>query len=41
MQLPMLAGRTIGPHDVDGAPLAAVINEVFAATYFPGRNPLG
>jgi predicted permease len=41
MQLPMLAGRPIGPHDVDGAPLAAVINEVFATSYFPGRNPLG
>ncbi|HZS54470.1 MAG TPA: ABC transporter permease [Bryobacteraceae bacterium] len=41
MQIPMLAGRSLGPHDVDGAPLAAVVNEVFATTYFPGRNPLG
>jgi predicted permease len=41
MQIPMQAGRPIGPHDVDGAPLAAVVNEVFVTTYFPGRNPLG
>jgi predicted permease len=41
MQIPLLAGRPIGLHDVDGAPLVAVVNEVFATTYFPGSNPLG
>ena len=41
MQLAVLLGRPIGSHDVDGAPLAAVVNEVFAKTYFPNQNPIG
>jgi predicted permease len=41
MQLPILLGRPIGPHDVRGAPLAAVVNEVFAKRYFPNQNPVG
>jgi predicted permease len=41
MQLPMLLGRPIDSHDVDGAPLVAVVNEVFARKYFPNQNPLG
>src|SRR6266498_1208268 len=41
MQLPILVGRPIDARDVEGAPLAAVVNEVFAKTYFPGHNPIG
>jgi len=41
MQLPILLGRPIGAHDVDGAALAAVVNEVFAKKYFPNQNPIG
>ncbi|MBV9675974.1 MAG: ABC transporter permease, partial [Acidobacteriaceae bacterium] len=41
MQIPILLGRPIDSHDVDGAPLAAVINEVFAKHYFPHENALG
>ena len=41
MQLPILLGRPIGSRDVDGAPLAAVVNEVFAKKYFPNQNPIG
>lgn len=41
MQLPVLLGRPIGSRDVDGAPLAAVVNEVFAKKYFPNQNPIG
>ena len=41
MQLPILVGRPIGAHDVQGAPLAAVVNEVFAKQYFPNQNPIG
>lgn len=41
MQLPMLIGRSIDAHDRDGAPLAAVVNEVFAKKYFPNQNPIG
>jgi predicted permease len=41
MQLPMSLGRSIDSRDVDGAPLAAVVNEVFAKKYFPHQNPIG
>ncbi|MGH9582142.1 MAG: ABC transporter permease, partial [Bryobacteraceae bacterium] len=41
MQLPILFGRPIDSHDVDGAPLAAVVNEIFAERYFPKQNPIG
>ncbi len=41
MQLPILLGRPIDSHDVDGAPAAAVVNEVFANKYFPNQNPIG
>jgi macrolide transport system ATP-binding/permease protein len=41
MQIPILLGRALDSHDVDGAPLAAVVNEVFAKKYFPNQNPIG
>jgi len=41
MQLPILLGRPIDAHDVEGAPVAVVINEVFAKKYFPNQNPIG
>jgi predicted permease len=41
MQLPLALGRSINAHDVEGAPLAAVVNEVFAKKYFPNQNPIG
>lgn len=41
MQLPVLLGRPIGSRDTDGAPLAAVVNEVFAKRFFPNESPIG
>jgi predicted permease len=41
MQLPILLGRPLGSRDVDGAPLAAVVNGVFANKYFPNQNAIG
>jgi macrolide transport system ATP-binding/permease protein len=41
LQLSILVGRPIDARDVDGAPLAAVVNEVFAKKYFPNQNPIG
>ncbi|HXF28156.1 MAG TPA: ABC transporter permease [Bryobacteraceae bacterium] len=41
MQLPILLGRPIDARDVNGAPVAAVVNEVFAKKYFPAQNPIG
>ena len=41
MQLPIAAGRPISADDVDGAPLVAVVNEVFTKKYFPNQDPIG
>jgi macrolide transport system ATP-binding/permease protein len=41
MQIPILVGRPIDGRDRDGAPLAVVVNEVFAAKYFAGVTPIG
>jgi macrolide transport system ATP-binding/permease protein len=41
MQIPILAGRDLKESDRPGAPLVAVINEVFAKANFGDRNPLG
>src|SRR5208283_4354413 len=41
MEIPILLGRPIDEHDVEGAKNAAVVNEVFAKKYFPDVNPIG
>jgi predicted permease len=41
MQVPILSGRALDPRDSEGAPRAAVVNEVFAKTYFPNDNAIG
>ena len=41
MQLPITLGRSISAADVEGAPLAAVVNQTFAKKYFPNQNPIG
>ncbi|MGH9621287.1 MAG: ADOP family duplicated permease, partial [Bryobacteraceae bacterium] len=41
MQIPILLGRPIDSRDLDGAPHAAVVNEVFAKKYFPNQSPIG
>ncbi len=41
MEIPILAGRAIDKRDVDGAPVAAVVSQVFAEKYFHGQNPVG
>jgi putative ABC transport system permease protein len=38
---PLKQGRPFTDHDIDGAPLVAIINETMARSYFVGRNPLG
>ncbi|HET7504394.1 MAG TPA: ABC transporter permease [Kofleriaceae bacterium] len=37
----IVRGRNLTPADVDGAPRVVLINEAFAAKFFPGRDPLG
>lgn len=41
MEIPIVAGRAIDKRDVEGAPVAAVVNQVFAEKYFHGQNPIG
>jgi putative ABC transport system permease protein len=37
----MLKGRALSDRDREGGPLALVINETFARTYFPALDPIG
>jgi predicted permease len=41
MGIPVVLGREIGPRDVAGAPVVAVVNQTFARKYFPNENPVG
>ena len=41
MEVPILLGREIDERDSAGAPMVAVVNEVFAKDHFGDRNPLG
>lgn len=41
MEIPILQGRPLGPKDRAGAPVVAVVNEVFTQKYFPHQNPVG
>ncbi len=41
MGIPLLAGRDFTPADDASTPHVCIINDVFAHTMFPGRNPIG
>ncbi len=41
MGIPAVLGREIGPQDVAGATVVAVVNQTFARKYFPNENPVG
>ncbi|HXJ44215.1 MAG TPA: FtsX-like permease family protein, partial [Bryobacteraceae bacterium] len=38
---PILAGRDFHSNDGRTSPKVAIVNEIFARTYFPGSNPIG
>ena len=40
MQTPLIAGREFDAHD-QGSFRVAIVNQTFAARYFPGRSPIG
>jgi len=39
MKIPLVSGRDLRPQDT--SPGAAIVNETFAKTYFPGQDPIG
>ncbi len=39
MKIPLISGRDFGPEDT--SPGAAIVNETFAKTFFPGQDPIG
>jgi predicted permease len=41
MQIPLVLGRGIEARDREGAPVVAVVNELFARTYFGGGSAIG
>ncbi|HEY3519195.1 MAG TPA: ABC transporter permease [Gammaproteobacteria bacterium] len=41
MRVPLVRGRGFTAIDREGAPQVAVVNETFAARYWPGQDPLG
>ena len=41
MGIPILRGRAIDDRDRAGAPAVAVINDLFARSFFPNQNPIG
>jgi putative ABC transport system permease protein len=41
MGVPLIKGRVFTPHDGDGAPPVAVVDETLAKTYFPNEDPIG
>jgi predicted permease len=41
MRIPLLRGRFLDDHDTEHEPLVAVVDEVFAEKFFPGKDPLG
>jgi predicted permease len=38
---PILAGRDFSTKDIRTSPKVAIVNEIFAHTFFPGANPIG
>ena len=41
LQIPLIAGRDIGPGDTQGRAGVALVNERYAGRHFPHRSPLG
>jgi putative ABC transport system permease protein len=41
LEIPVVAGRSFGPEDVETSPAAAIINETMAKRFWPGRDAVG
>ena len=41
MAIPVLKGRAFAPHDTSARPRVAIVDEAFAASVYPGQDPIG
>ena len=41
MRIPLVSGRAFEPRDDTSAPKVAIVNQPFARTFWPGRDPIG
>ncbi len=41
LSIPLLRGRDFGPQDTETAPGVVIVNEAFAARFWPGQDPIG
>jgi predicted permease len=41
LKTPVLAGRDFNHNDSETSPKVAIVNQIFAHTFFPGANPIG
>ncbi|HWG37327.1 MAG TPA: ADOP family duplicated permease, partial [Terriglobales bacterium] len=41
LRIPVVQGRDFSPNDAAGAPYVAIVNQAFAAKYWPGQDPVG
>jgi putative ABC transport system permease protein len=41
LRVPLLDGRFLSDHDIEGAPLSVVVNQTFVRHFFAGENPIG
>jgi len=41
LETPILAGRDFSNSDTETSPKIAIVNQIFARTFFPGDNPIG
>jgi putative ABC transport system permease protein len=41
LRIPVVRGRVFGPQDTERSPLVAVVDQAFAARYFPNEDPIG
>lgn len=41
LKIPLLRGRSFNEQDTDRSPLVAVVDQAFAARYFPNEDPIG
>jgi putative ABC transport system permease protein len=41
LRIPVVRGRTFGAQDTERSPMVAVVDQAFAARYFPDEDPIG